>query len=72
MVRLWVEDRTPSLTSEFANVFTSSQYPLTNVSADKDRSDNLRAFGYFADQPAVSQRTINDSALIASRLSGTN
>ena len=72
MEKLSIEDRAPGTTTETANVYTSSNFNLSNPSVDVNRSDNLRAFGYFAGVPSVSQRTINESASIADQLNQKN
>lgn len=39
-----------------------SRFNLTNTSAFQNRTTVLRAFGYFGTEPAISQRTIHESA----------
>lgn len=51
--------------------FKSSQFDLTNVSKDFHVTNNLRMFGYFKAQPMISQRTINETALVLEVLSGS-
>lgn len=56
--------------SEHADAFTSSSFELQRVDAVKDEPRALRAFGYFQNQSAFSQRTINESAVVAEALNG--
>lgn len=48
--------------------FLSQNFSLANTTSDPNRTDNLRAFGYFEQMPAISQRVINESARVAERL----
>jgi hypothetical protein len=57
-------------TSGWADAFAASpRFDLRRVDAVGDEPVALRAFGYFGDRSALSQRTINESAAIAEALS---
>jgi hypothetical protein len=58
----------PDRTSTFPERFTSAGYDLTNVSGGADPVIQ-RAFGYFGTFVSVSQRVINESAVVAATLS---
>lgn len=49
--------------------YINSDFRLENTSPLKSHTMNIRAFGYFEDQPAISQRTINETAQVASAIS---
>jgi hypothetical protein len=69
MTKIWTEGRLPGAASETQNIYTNTKFNLSNAHPNKMRTDNLRSFGWFAGTPSVSQRTINDSAIVADRLS---
>lgn len=50
--------------------YKNSKYNLANLSPERMNTQNLRAFGYFGSQWAVSQRVINESAEVADFLNG--
>lgn len=52
-------------TAEFKNVTYQSSWNLNNVTQGPLRTNQLRAFGYFTNQPAISQRVINETAAAA-------
>lgn len=56
-------------TSSYAERFDDSAFDLRRVDQTPTDPHTLRAFGYFFDQTAFSQRTINDSAVTARALS---
>jgi len=47
---------------EFSNVAYQSSWNLENTTPGPLRTNRLRAFGYFVDQPAISQRVVNETA----------
>ncbi|MBS1972030.1 MAG: hypothetical protein JSU04_17100 [Bdellovibrionales bacterium] len=47
---------------EFANVAYQSTWNLENTTPGPLRTNRLRAFGYFINQPAISQRVVNETA----------
>lgn len=47
---------------EFSNVAYQSTWNLENTTPGPLRTNRLRAFGYFIDQPAISQRVVNETA----------
>lgn len=51
--------------NQFKNVAFNSTWNLNNSSAGVIRTNQLRAFGYFMNQPAISQRVINETASTA-------
>lgn len=55
---------------EFSNVAYQSSWNLTNVNPGPLRTNRLRAFGYFTNQPAISQRVINETAATMQSLQG--
>lgn len=48
--------------------YASREFSNENTSTDPDRTDNLRAFGFFRQMPAISQRVISESARVAEAL----
>lgn len=52
-----------------ADLFTSSRFDLRRLDGAGDDPHALRAFGYFGPRTALSQRTINESAVVADALS---
>ena len=62
--RHWALTQFPqlNLSSRHADVIYNSDRDLTNSSPLKERTNNLRAFGYFMDSPITAQRTINETA----------
>jgi hypothetical protein len=68
MTKNWTEGHNPALISDTRNLFTSSTYNLASNNENKMRSDNLRSFGWFAGTPSISQRSINETAIVADRL----
>lgn len=51
--------------NEFKNIAFQSRWNLTNTTLGPVRTNQLRAFGYFAAWPALSQRVINETAATA-------
>lgn len=47
---------------DFANVAYQSTWNLENTTPGPLRTNRLRAFGYFINQPAISQRVVNETA----------
>jgi len=69
--RAYAETRYPWRMRDFHHSperYMSGSHNLSNISPVKQVTGNLRAFGYFVDQPAISQRTINESAEVAEQL----
>lgn len=65
MVKEWlflnIENK--SLVGEYRGLaYSNSKFNLENHSANFHVTNSLRMFGYFKDQPMISQRTINESA----------
>jgi hypothetical protein len=48
--------------------YENPRYPLDNPSPTKGLTANLRGFGYFGSEPAISRRTIHESAEVADEL----
>ncbi len=67
-VRDWTEEKNPNLKNDQSERFTSPGFNLNRVTSEKINTENTRAFGYFLNQATVSQRAINDTALIAEQL----
>lgn len=63
--RRFIEARMPELKGPHADSYIAQIYNLTNTSPDRDRTDNIRNFGYFGSTPSVSQRVIHDTAKFA-------
>jgi hypothetical protein len=68
MVRYWTEAERDSLKGASEDRFSSSFFNLANNSYDRANTGNVRAFGFFAGYPAISQRAINEAALVAEKL----
>lgn len=67
-VRLWGENNFAK-SWDFNKIFKQDQYTnstmnLTNTSVNPSFVNRMRAFGYFKDEPIVSQRLINETAEI--------
>jgi hypothetical protein len=64
MARIWAVNNRPDLNlpNFIAPLTYQSNYDLTNFSSRPEDTTNLRAFGYFEDRPAISQRVIYESA----------
>ena len=58
----------PTLKDKAEGFTFQSSFDLSNHTVHKDHTRNLRAFGYFGNEPAFSQRLINESAAIAEAL----
>ena len=58
----------PALKDKAEGATFRSSFDLSNHTVHKDHTRNLRAFGYFGNEPAFSQRLINESAAIAQAL----
>lgn len=59
-------------TSQWADAFHASpRFDLRRVDGAEDDPSALRAFGYFGPRSALSQRTINESAVVAEALSAS-
>ncbi len=72
--RSYGEGRFPWRMHDFhhsANRYMNPNHDLRNLSSVKEITGNMRSFGYFVNQPSVSQRTINESAEVADQLSKT-
>lgn len=54
--------------SEFSGVAYQSTWNLESGSPAPLRTNRLRAFGYFTNEPAVSQRVINETATVAASI----
>ncbi|MCB0341405.1 MAG: hypothetical protein H6626_09160 [Pseudobdellovibrionaceae bacterium] len=70
--RFFSEQRFPRLKNfQVAEAFENpnpQDFDLTNTTIAKEATRIVRALGYFVDQPAINQRTINESAVSASWL----
>lgn len=62
-------ERTVDLTAHVDRYPANPRFDLRRVDAVGDDPRALRSFGYFGDQSALSQRTINESAEVAEALS---
>ncbi|QDK38424.1 hypothetical protein [Bdellovibrio sp. NC01] len=51
--------------NQFKNVAFTSTWNLNNTSAGVIRTNQMRALGYFMNQPAISQRVVNETASTA-------
>lgn len=67
--RSHAEEKRGVSTVGWAERFEDGRFDLRRVDGAKNRPDALRAFGYFRTLSALSQRTINESAVIAIELS---
>lgn len=65
MARLWAVKNFPINTKEFEY---TSKFSLKNTSPFPFQTRNLRAFGYHGRNPTISQRTINETALVLEQL----
>jgi hypothetical protein len=68
MVRYWTEAERTSLKNANEGRYTSQRFNLANQSLDRSNTGNVRSFGFFSDAAAISQRTINESALVTDKL----
>jgi hypothetical protein len=66
-VRTWINKRSPESKSKLAD-FTDESFNLKNQIAFPGATNQLRAFGYFQDKPVISQRVINESAIVAEQM----
>ncbi len=66
--RRWIEAKAPELKLVSSESYISKIYNLEDVSPARDRTDNVRNFGYFMKAPSVSQRVIHDTAQFAESL----
>lgn len=69
--RAWAVRQYPWLNLEQTNadsIYYDSANNLRNLSPLQDRTNIVRMFGYFADQPFVAQRVINESAEVVNYL----
>lgn len=64
IARIWALVNRPDLNlpNFIAPLAYQSNFDLTNFSSRPEDTTNLRAFGYFEDRPAISQRVINETA----------
>jgi hypothetical protein len=70
-VRLWGEKNFPhwNWQKEFgSDRFKNSNRDLRNNSVNPFQTDRVRAFGYFGDDPIISQRVIHETALVSDAL----
>jgi hypothetical protein len=64
----WILNNRPEINIEqiwSADMYRNARYDLTNVTPTIWDTRRIRAFGYFGDGPAISQRVINESADVA-------
>lgn len=66
--RRWIENQAPELKADSNESFISKIYNLDEVSPARDRTDNIRNFGYFMKAPCISKRVIQDTAEFAESL----
>lgn len=69
--RVWLERNRSDLGLENLwnlHAYKNPAYNLTNVSPDLKNTQIIRAFGYFMENPAISQRVIHESAEVATAL----
>lgn len=69
--RVWLERNRTDLNLENiwnTHAYKNPAYDLSNVSPDQKNTQIIRAFGYFLENPAISQRVINESAEVATAL----
>ncbi len=72
--KLWALDQFPDMNLDAQSdpvAYRSRTQPLKNVSRAAHLSTNLRSFGYFGREPAISARVINESAEVADALNQT-
>lgn len=62
------ESKEPKLKEAELSRYTSTRYNLKVTSPVRAQTDNVRAFGYLGKEPAINQRTINESAFVADKL----
>lgn len=67
-VRYMSEASEPTLRQSMENRYVSEAFNLSNLSKGRKRTDNVHAFGWFGDAASINQRTINESAHVASKL----
>jgi hypothetical protein len=60
--RWWSERARQIDTSSSPAIYRSDHWNLTTTTQVKGRTNALRGFGYYDDQVAITQRTVNDSA----------
>lgn len=64
----WILNKRPEINIEqiwSADIYRNARYDLTNITPTIWDTRRIRAFGYFGDGPAISQRVINESADVA-------
>lgn len=69
--RSWIEKNRPDLglqTIADAFAYKNARYNLENKSTNVHNTQSLRAFGYFGNELAISQRVINESAAVADQI----
>jgi hypothetical protein len=69
--RIWAIRAFPDLrleTEHRESAYRNERHPLENTSRVPDFTANLRGFGYFGDEPAISRRAIHESAEVADAL----
>lgn len=70
-VRLWGEHHFPNWDwkNEMSQYrFRETNQNLSNQSVRPFQTDRMRAFGYFGDDPIISQRVVNETALVVENL----
>lgn len=66
MAHQWTETNYPNINwdLEFSHVNYKSTFNLENVTKHKVNPNQFRIFGYFGNEPAISQRVINETAAV--------
>ncbi len=67
-VRYVSESRESELKEASLSRYTNPRYNMKVTSSVRGQTDNVRAFGYLGKEPAINQRTINESAFVADKL----
>lgn len=67
-VRYISEANEPSLRQSMENRYVNEAFNLQNKSTGRTRTDNVHAFGWFGDAASINQRTINETANVATKL----
>lgn len=62
--RSYAEQKLDVVAAGDKNRFTATKLPLTNVTEGLVGGENVRAFGWLRDKPAIAQRTINEAAAV--------
>lgn len=70
MAHQWGEKNYPGFNwdIDFKDVKFQSEFNLTNPTKNEIRPNQFRIFGYFGKEPAVAQRVINETAVVAEYL----